>query len=284
MIATRHALLPLALLLSVALSACSSRPVPAQWPSAGMGVIDPSAERQPGYLDKAALPDSLALLPAPPAVGSPAFALDEQVNREGRVLLATPRGHQAALDADLSFPNAAGTYACALGVPVTREDTPRLYLLLQRTRTDAGRSVSKAKDHYRRARPFMVNGGPTCAPEDEDGLRKNGSYPSGHTAIGWAWALTLAEVAPDRADAVLARGRAYAESRLVCNVHWQSDVLEGRFMAAGTVARLHEQAQFRDDVAAARQEVARARMRGLKPNRDCAAEADALKLRPASAL
>jgi acid phosphatase (class A) len=62
-----------------------------------MGVIDPSAERQPGYLDKAALPDSLALLPAPPAAGPPAFALDEQVNREGRGLLTTPRGHQAAL-------------------------------------------------------------------------------------------------------------------------------------------------------------------------------------------
>ncbi len=282
MIATRHALLPLALLFA-GLAACSSRPV-AQRPSAGTEVTDPSAERQPGYLAKAVLPDSLALLPPPPAAGSPGFALDEQVNREGSALLATPRGHQATLDADLSFPNAAGTYACALGVPVTREDTPRLYLLLQRTRTDAGRSVSKAKDHYKRARPFMVNGGPTCTPEDEEGLRKNGSYPSGHTAIGWAWALTLAEVAPDRADAVLARGRAYAESRLVCNVHWQSDILEGRFMAAGTVARLHEDAQFRDDVAAARQEVARARMRGLKPNRDCAAEADALKLRPASAL
>lgn len=282
MIATRHALLPLALLFA-GLAACSSRPV-AQRPSAGTGVTNPSAEHQPGYLAKAVLPDSLALLPPPPAAGSPGFALDEQVNREGSALLATPRGHQATLDADLSFPNAAGTYACALGVPVTREDTPRLYLLLQRTRTDAGRSVSKAKDHYKRARPFMVNGGPTCAPEDEDGLRKNGSYPSGHTAIGWAWALTLAEVAPDRADAVLARGRAYAESRLVCNVHWQSDILEGRFMAAGTVARLHEDAQFRDDVAAARQEVARARMRGLAPNRDCAAEADALKLRPASAL
>ena len=284
MIALRRRPLLSFVVLSVGLAACSSQPRPAQRPSAGADVTDPSAERQPGYLAREVLPDSQALLPPPPAAGSPGFALDEQVNREGRALLDTPRGHQATLDAELSFPAAAGTYACALGVPVTRADTPRLYLLLQRTRTDAGRSVTRAKEHYQRARPFMVNGGPTCAPEDEDGLRKNGSYPSGHTAIGWAWALTLAEVAPDRADAVLARGRAYAESRLVCNVHWQSDILEGRFMAAGTVARLHEQAQFRDDVAAARQEVARARMRGLKPNRDCAAEADALKLRPASAL
>jgi acid phosphatase (class A) len=103
----------------------------------------------------------------------------------------------------------------------------------------------------------MVNGGPTCAPEDEDGLRKNGSYPSGHTAIGWAWALTLAEVAPDRADAVCARARLCRKPAGV-----QRALAERRprrpLHGAGTVARLHEQAQFRDDVAAARQEVVRA--------------------------
>src|SRR2546427_11066536 len=86
----------------------------------------------------------------------------------------------------------------------------------------------------------MVNGEPTCSPKDEEGLRKNGSYPSGHTSIGWAWALILSEIVPDRADAIQARGRNYGESRLVCNVHWQSDILEGRFMGAAAVARLHD--------------------------------------------
>ena len=37
---------------------------------------------------------------------------------------------------------------------------------------------------YQRARPFVENGAPTCTPEDEADLRGNGSYPSGHTAIG----------------------------------------------------------------------------------------------------
>ena len=26
---------------------------------------------------------------------------------------------------------------------------------------------------------------------------------------------------------------------MICNVHWQTDVIEGRFMGAATVARLH---------------------------------------------
>ncbi|HBP04833.1 MAG TPA: phosphatase, partial [Stenotrophomonas sp.] len=119
---------------------------------------------------------------------------------------------------------------------------------------------------------------------DEEGLRKNGSYPSGHTSIGWAWALILSEIAPDRADAIQARGRNYGESRLVCNVHWQSDILEGRFMGAAAVARLHDNAAFNKDLLAARKEIAAARKAGLHSSRDCAAEEAVLKVRPQSAL
>ena len=112
-----------------------------------------------------------------------------------------------------------------------------------------------------------------CTPALDAGLRKDGSYPSGHSAIGWGWGLIVAEVVPDRIDAVLARGRAYSDSRRVCNVHWQSDVDEGRTMGAAVVARLHDSAEFRADVATAKAEVIAARAKGLIPNRDCAEEA-----------
>ena len=80
------------------------------------------------------------------------------------------------------------------------------------------------------------------------------------------------------------RGRNYGESRLVCNVHWQSDILEGRFMGAAAVARLHDNAAFNKDLLAARKEIAAARKAGLHSARDCAAEEAVLKVRPASAL
>ena len=38
----------------------------------------------------------------------------------------------------------------------------------------------------------MLDGQPICTPEKEQSLRAQGSYPSGHTSIGWAWALVLA--------------------------------------------------------------------------------------------
>ena len=231
-----------------------------------------------GYLPPKTLPNSLALLPAPPAAGSIAFALDEEYSRRGFALRGTPAWELATSDADLGFPHAAGTFSCALNAPITEKDTPHLYMLLRRTLTDAVLSTNAAKDHYMRTRPFVVNKEPTCQPSDENFLMKNGSYPSGHTAIGWAWALILTEIAPEQADAVLARGRAFGESRVICNVHWQSDVIEGFFMGAGTVARLHADAKFCADLEAAKAELASVRAQGLKPLCDCAAEGTAVKL------
>ncbi|OPY71587.1 MAG: Major phosphate-irrepressible acid phosphatase precursor [Syntrophorhabdus sp. PtaU1.Bin058] len=229
-----------------------------------------------GYLASKEVPDSSFLLPPPPAPGSAKLAFDEEVSRKNLALRGTPRWKQAALDAELTFPDAAGTFSCAINAPITEQDTPRLYTLLRRIRTDASRSTHSAKSKYMRVRPFVVNNQPTCSPDEEKSLRKNGSYPSGHTTIGWAWALALTEIAPDRANAILARGRAFGESRLVCNVHWQSDVTEGYFMGTATIARLHGDPSFRADVEAAREELAAVRARGLKPTRDCKAEAEAL--------
>jgi acid phosphatase (class A) len=230
-----------------------------------------------GYLEPETLPDSLDLVPPPPAEGSAALALDEEVNRRSLALHGTPRWDLAAKDAELMFPEAAGTFSCALGISITESDTPHVYMLLRRTLADAGLSTYTAKNHYQRQRPFMVNNAPICTPAEEAQLRKDGSYPSGHTAIGWAWALILTEIAPERADAILARGRAFGESRVVCNVHWYSDVVEGRFMGAAAVARLHADPAFRAELAAAISELAAARSRGLAPSHDCQAETEALE-------
>lgn len=208
-----------------------------------------------GYLSLDNLPNSLKLVPPPPADGTAAFALDQAISRESLALQGSPRWDQAIRDANLHFPEAVEAFSGVIGIPITEEDTPHLYMLLRRTLTDAGLSTYAAKDHYTRARPFMANGEPICTPEDEEGLLKDGSYPSGHTAVGWAWALILCEIAPAQTDAILALGRAFGESRMICNVHWQSDVNEGRFMGAATVARLHADSGFRADLEAAKTEV-----------------------------
>ncbi|MBV8271022.1 MAG: phosphatase PAP2 family protein [Cupriavidus sp.] len=263
---------------AVLLAACAAN-LPGQ--SAKVPELRPGVPA--GYLAPEARPDSLALLPQPPTAESAAFALDKDTAKLAQTQWAKPgsaRWKQAQLDADLSFPAAAGTFSCALKAPISEAQTPRLYKLLQRTMVDAGLATYRAKNRYNRTRPFVFTNTSSCTPDDEAKLAKDGSYPSGHSAAGWAWALVLTEIVPDRTDAILARGRAFGQSRIACNVHWQSDVNEGRMVAAATVARLHGDPVFEADLAAARDELAKVRAQGLPPTRDCAAEAAALATNP----
>jgi len=122
-----------------------------------------------------------------------------------------------------------------------------------------------------------------CTPSEATKLEKDGSYPSGHTAVGWGWALVLSEISPEQTNAIVARGLAFGESRNACNAHWHSDVVQGKTVAAATLARLHSDATFRADLAAARAELLAVRSKSLKPTRDCAAEAAALAVQPSLA-
>lgn len=229
-----------------------------------------------GYLPMDKAPSSLTLLPAPPAEGSAASAADQDAFIATRSLINTPRWTKAVLDARLDFPAAPQSFSCALNAPITQDAMPNLYMLMHRSWTDAIVATMGAKNHYQRIRPFVVNMQASCTPDEEKELRQDGSYPSGHTAIGWTWALILAEIDPDRADAILSRGYAFGQSRVVCGAHWQSDVTAGRVIGAAVVAKLHSDPVFRVQLDAAKKELAATRAKGLQPAIDCKAEAAAL--------
>jgi acid phosphatase (class A) len=231
----------------------------------GTGVTKTVKEIMPGllegYLAKEVLPNSLKLLPPPPEEGSAAFALDEDVSKQNLALKGTPRWEQAIKDSKLMFPEAIESFASIVDIPITEKKTPHLYMLLRRTLTDIGLSPYAAKTHYNRTRPFMKNNQPVCTPDDEKALRKDGSYPSGHTAIGWGWALLLCELFPEKTDELLKRGWEFGQSRIVCNAHWQSDVDQGRVIASAAVARLHADPGFLKELEAAKAEIATLRSR-----------------------
>jgi len=257
-----------ALMLAALLLACTQDTPPA----------DPQAALPPlpkGYLAADDIPDSLAISPPPPAPGSIWAKLDDEIATNALTLQGSARFQQAYADAEM-LPGAANHFVCALGVNIDEQHSPNLYRLLARTRADVSKTTRAVKKHYQRPRPFMLNEQPTCSPDHEDGMRGNGSYPSGHTAAGWTWALVLAEIAPERATEIIQRGRSYGQSRIVCNVHWYSDVIQGQALAAAVVAKLHSNAEFMDDLAKARDEIRTARALALPLPHDCAAETTAL--------
>lgn len=223
-----------------------------------------------GYIPREKLVDSLALLPPPPSDGSESRAADDAARDAASKLRESARWKLATRDADYTSPTVVDAFACTLGIGISRDATPHLNMLLRRTLVDAGLATYKAKNHYNRTRPFVVAKQTTCYPKDEEKLAKDGSYPSGHSAFGWAWALILAEMVPDKADAIIQRGFEFGQNRVVCGAHWQSDVNAGRVIAAAVVAQLHANADFKAQFKEAQKEVAAARAANSAP--DCTLE------------
>ena len=242
--------------LGVVAYAEAPQPSPMLPPPATLKPGDQGSRLGAGYLPRGAAPDSLMLLPPPPAPRSAALARDVEASRAALALRGSPRWDQAAMDAVLFAPgDTSNVFSCAAGFTINAANTPKLNALLRKAGPDLAIAVYPAKRKYMRPRPFMVNHQPSCTPQDEAVLRADGSYPSGHAAIGWGWGLILAEVVPERATRLVARGRAFADSRRICNVHWLSDTEEGGVVASAVLARLHAEPAFQADVAAARQEV-----------------------------
>ena len=227
-----------------------------------------------GYLAQDALPDSNVFLPPPPAADSAALALDQASAEQAVALNGTARFQQATRDAAIGSAEVTGLFSCAAGIAIGPKTTPKTDALLHKAMTDLGIGGYPTKDKYKHVRPFMVNDKPTCTPDQDAMLREDGSYPSGHSAIGFGWGLILSELVPDRGAELVERGREFGDSRMVCNVHWLSDVQTGRYVAAAVVSRLHAEPAFRDDMAAAAAELAAS---SAKPDAaDCEREAAAL--------
>ena len=217
-----------------------------------------------GYLDAAHAVDPSKFLPAPPAPGSAAFADDQYAFEFTRTLKGSKRWLLAEQDNKSDLASLAADFSCALGFALDRKHAPQFFTLIGKTGTDIGHTVGTGKKFFARLRPLVGNDAPICIERGD--IAKSYAYPSGHTTQGWTFTLILAELVPDRADEIAARGRAYGESRVVCGVHWASDVAAGRVAASTLVAALHGSKAFRADMDRARKEIAAFRKSAPRPD------------------
>ena len=207
------------------------------------------------YLNASDVADSLALLPPPPAMDSITFLNDQAQYNKGFMLRKTERGALAARDAEIDAKGVSAALSEAFGMKSSKDNTPQIYKLISKMVEDAGDLATRAaKEHYMRVRPFAFYGVNTCNMKDQKTLSTNGSYPSGHTAIGWAEALVLAEINPFRQNEILKRGFEMGQSRVICGYHWQSDVDAARVVASAVVARLHANDEFNAQLKLAKEE------------------------------
>ncbi|HVI99447.1 MAG TPA: phosphatase PAP2 family protein [Sphingomonas sp.] len=229
-----------------------------------------------GYLPTAEIDVTRILEPAP-RPGDPRYETDREIFRATRALIGTSRWDMATNDAKLDPASLLRDYSCAVGISLTPQNAPRLTYVLRRAATDTARETGEAKEIYQRHRPYTIDKGEICQPESELYDTKAGrvsyDYPSGHTTRGWTYALVLASIAPDRAQQILERGRAYGDSRFVCGAHNESAVEAGMLSATATMTAIAGKPAYQADLSAARAELAALRRTG-KPPQDCAAEAN----------
>ena len=113
-------------------------------------------------------------------------------------------------------------------------------------------STGAAKKHFNNPRPFLIQGNTIhLVPDDvvvKDGkpyTADGGSFPSGHTNTGYTDALLMAEMIPERFDALVTRGARYGYSRIVLGVHYPLDVMGSRMVAQRNVAHYLNDAKYR---------------------------------------
>ena len=207
------------------------------------------------YFTQAELPNMVNFLPPPPEFESSRFAADQTQYLWGiRMRQDEERAAMAIRDAVYGMQTIIQEFCPILGLEITKEGTPELYTLLQDVGATCDSISDRAKQEFKRTRPFVYYNQQTLVPEQEESHINNGSYPSGHTVLGWTMALLLSDINPAVADALLARGYEYGQSRVIAGYHWQSDVDAGRLGASVLYAKLQGNERFREQLAKARQE------------------------------
>ena len=196
-------------------------------------VVKVSAFTPEVYVQAEQLPRLLYILPAPPAFDSPEFAADEVRYNWGKVQ-RQDSARLAVAVADAEWDNlevVLNRWQEAFGMPISEVETPQIYALLVNAIATVDPMRVEPKAFYHRQRPFERYED-TMPSHEEPFLRGEGSYPSGHSLRGWLIGLVLAQVAPERAEAIYARSWDYCNSRVIVGAHWQSDVDNSRTAAS----------------------------------------------------
>ncbi len=191
--------------------------------------------------------DAIALLAPPPLPGSAEQAADLAEVRS--VHWSHPASEEAIAlmeNTNLSWTDFSSVFGC-FSQP---GNLPKTELFFKRVLRDTGSLVTIAKNHWKRERPYVID--PSLAQgEPTPGF----SYPSGHSTIGTVYALILAEMFPEKREAILAIGRNLGWHRVILAKHYPTDVVAGRVLGQAIVRELNASPEFQHDLHEVRAEI-----------------------------
>ena len=145
-------------------------------------------------------------------------------------------------------------FADVLGPNFNAERVPAVAALFNKIRGDAVVAFSAGKGVWNRPRPFVASTEVHSLGEQPQGS----SYPSGSSTVGYLTAIILADMVPEKAAALYARGRELGDDRVILGVHFPSDIEAGRLAATGLAAALMLDSAFLKEFTAAKAELRQA--------------------------
>ena len=200
------------------------------------------------YLKEGKL-DAAALL-APPPLPDSAEQLAE-LDEVRAVYHGASAADQAAAVAEKSF--SVFNYAAAVGPFFSATNLPKTAAFFAKVQSDAATITDHGKDFFKRPRPFVTD--PSLA---NGKLEKSFSYPSGHSTESMVLALVLADLIPDKREAILAHARQIGWHRVQIARHYPSDIFAGRTLALAIAMQFKKNDAFQQDFDEVKAELAAA--------------------------
>jgi acid phosphatase (class A) len=192
-------------------------------------------------------PDAIALLAPPPLPDSP--EQDADMTEVKAVYHAASSDEIAAAYSEKKF--SIFNFTPAIGEFFQHDKFPKTEVFFYRVQKDAEAVTDNAKDYWKRPRPYVVD------PDLANGkLETSFSYPSGHSTESMVLALVLADLFPDKRDAIIAKARSIGWHRVQTARHYPTDIYAGRVLAQAIVRQMKKSDAFQKDFAEAQAEIA----------------------------
>jgi acid phosphatase (class A) len=202
--------------------------------------------------------DPARLLPAPPAPGSAAEKAELAELHQIQDHRTQGQLDQAQWDDEHEDWR---LFAPTIGLKFDMAQLPATAKVMSQIMNDQEIAAGRAKNFFKRPRPWKLD--PTirgCAYKPTSNPLT--SYPSGHTVVGFSLGLVLADLMPDRAEAILQRAQEYGYSRMICGLHYRSDTQASQALGTALAIEILHSPKMQADLAAARAELKAAGLTG----------------------
>ena len=201
------------------------------------------------------VPDAASLLAPPPLIDSAEQAADMDEVRA--VYHAASDADKQAAYSEKKF--TVFNFTGAVGSFFVETNLPKTAAFFAKVQSDAETVTDLGKDYFHRPRPYVTD---TNLANGK--LEKSFSYPSGHSTESMVLALVLADLIPDRHDAIIAHARLMGWHRVQIARHYPTDIYAGRVLAQAIVKQMKKDDDYKKELSEAAAEIEAARK--IAPN------------------